>query len=204
MSAVLSIRPIKALPAELQCGARNGALGADVLADVGHGGRLSLTTARAWNALYVAMAADGFTGDRALTFTPGGTYRTLAAQEWVFGQRYEITDQTARVRDGDRFYLGSWWRIKRNALGRDRFEGVAAPGNSNHGLGLAVDTALGASPATATSITPALPWLVEHAHEFGFSWELQREPWHLRYVEGPDLPPRVLAIEAWLAAQVQP
>lgn len=204
MSAALSIRPIKALPAELQCGARNGALGADVLADVGHGGRLSLTTARAWNAMFVAMSADGFTGDRALTFTPGGTYRPLAAQEWVFGQRYEITDQTARKESGDRFYLGSWWRIKRNRLGRPAFAPVAVPGTSNHGLGIAVDTALGASPATATSISPALWWLNDHAHEFGFSWELASEPWHLRYVEGPDLPPRVLAIEAWLAAQVQP
>lgn len=200
----LSIRPVKALPAELQCGARNGSLGADVLADIGHGGRLALTVARAWNALYVAMAADGFTGDRALTFTPGGTYRTLAQQEALFAQRYEITDQTARVRSGDRFYAGSWWRIKRNALGRDRFSPAASPGTSNHGLGLAVDTALGATPAAATSITPALPWLVEHAHEFGFSWEVASEPWHLRYVEGPDLPARVLSIEAWFAGQVLP
>lgn len=186
------VRPVT-LPGELQCGAANGRLSNDVLADIGHNGRLSLTAARAWNAMYVAAAADGFAGADSLTWTPGGTYRTLDMQHSVFIARYEATGQTDRKRATDRFYSGLWWRLRGgNAQ-------VATPGTSNHGLGLAVDLALGETPSSARSIMPAVPWLLDNAASLGWSWEVQSEPWHLRYVAGSPLPRRVTEIEAWVA-----
>jgi LAS superfamily LD-carboxypeptidase LdcB len=36
-----------------------------------------------------------------------------------------------------------------------------------------------------------LDWLLKNAHLYGFSWEVQSEPWHLRYVAGDDVPEAV-------------
>jgi hypothetical protein len=36
---------------------------------------------------------------------------------------------------------------------------------------------------------------VDHAGEFGWSWELQSEPWHLRYVAGDEVPAAVIEFE---------
>ena len=61
---------------------------------------------------------------------------------------------------------------------------MAAPGTSNHNLGIAVDV------ANANGVV--LKWLEGNALEFGFSWEIQSEPWHLRYVAGDVTPARVV------------
>ena len=37
----------------------------------------------------------------------------------------------------------------------------------------------------------SLAWLIDNAHRFGWSWERQDEPWHLRYVAGDSIPPAV-------------
>ena len=37
-----------------------------------------------------------------------------------------------------------------------------------------------------------LDWLVANVKDFGFSWEVvPEEPWHLRYVAGDAIPPKV-------------
>jgi len=60
---------------------------------------------------------------------------------------------------------------------------AAVPGTSNHGWGCAVDVALGGYGNAATSVAfPFLSWAIEHAHQYGWSWEVQSEPWHLRLV----------------------
>jgi hypothetical protein len=40
-----------------------------------------------------------------------------------------------------------------------------------------------------------LEWLLANADWFGFSWELQSEPWHLRYYVGDRVP---LKVQHWL------
>jgi len=40
-----------------------------------------------------------------------------------------------------------------------------------------------------------LEWLLANAARFGFSWEVQSEPWHLRYVAGDETPK---AVKDWL------
>lgn len=200
-------RPI-VQPSSLQCAA-NGQLQSTLLTTIGIGGRLERTAARAWAALYVAAAADGWTDDRALTWTPGGTYRTLAQQEAGFRDRWQTTPPDGGLPPVTTFYNGgTWWlRTYRGSDGRWRYVARSArPGTSNHGLGLAVDVALGPDMNNADPLTPdALTWLRGNAISLGWSWEpatlTPQEPWHLHYYAGDQLPERVLQIEAFLSAQ---
>jgi hypothetical protein len=40
-----------------------------------------------------------------------------------------------------------------------------------------------------------LRWLIDNEHRFGFSHELQSEPWHIRYWAGDNIPAAVLEYE---------
>lgn len=174
------------MPSTLLC-AQNGKLGNDLLVDIGYNTRLERTAARAWTALWVAGQAEQID----LTWTYGGGYRSLASQEALFYQRWQTTPRKGA---DTAFYNGVQWWLK---------AGVAragVPGTSNHGWGLAIDTALGDQPANAVGITPQINWMVANAPQMGFSWESQSEPWHIRYVTGDSIPQRVLDIEAWMAA----
>jgi LAS superfamily LD-carboxypeptidase LdcB len=62
---------------------------------------------------------------------------------------------------------------------------LAAPGTSQHNLGIAVDV-------HTASETKRLKWLIDNVKTFGFSWEVvPEEPWHIRYVSGDDVPAAV-------------
>jgi hypothetical protein len=71
------------------------------------------------------------------------------------------------------------------------------PGTSNHGWALAVDTGEERDNDAGTESLDAgtLNWLLAHALDFGWSWELQSEPWHLRCFVGDAIPAAVLAHE---------
>jgi hypothetical protein len=62
---------------------------------------------------------------------------------------------------------------------------------------LAIDTAAGDHPSNATAIGSVWqwPWFRANAERYGFSWELQSEPWHIRYVTGDDIPQAVIDFE---------
>lgn len=173
------------LPSDL-VGLRNGDLPANLLVPIGPRGQLHRNAARAWRALHAAAAADGI----ALTYTYGGTYRPLTDQVALFDQRYTTVPQKGRP---TKSWKGTtYWQLAGTAM-------AAVPGTSNHGLGLAVDTALGSGPDHATTIAPQLAWLVAHAPAFGWSWE-NAEIWHIRLVTGNDPTAAVLAYEASTAA----
>jgi len=76
-----------------------------------------------------------------------------------------------------RIYKGKAWYLKKGMAP------MAVPGTSNHNLGIAVDI--------ADANGKRLDWLLANAQAFGFSWELQEEPRHLRYVAGDNVPTRV-------------
>jgi len=62
---------------------------------------------------------------------------------------------------------------------------LAAPNDdpkncSRHMLGLAVDV--------ANANGKILQWLLDNEDKFGFSHEVQSEPWHIRYVAGDTVP----------------
>src|SRR5262249_45203984 len=65
---------------------------------------------------------------------------------------------------------------------------AACPGTSNHGLGLACDFVLDNGGRI-------LGWLIDHADEYGFSAELESEPWHWHYIPGDAIPKATLAFE---------
>jgi LAS superfamily LD-carboxypeptidase LdcB len=81
-----------------------------------------------------------------------------------------------------RIYQGKLWYLKKGMAP------MAVPGTSNHNWGIAIDI--------ANASGKRLDWLLANADKFGFSWELQSEPWHLRYVCGDAVPE---AVKDWLA-----
>lgn len=158
--------------------AHNG--GADVL--------LLRPAARAWLALTSAALEDGHT---LKTSHLNSSYRPYADQERIFLDRYVPSVF------GTKRWNGKRWR-KRFGVPT-----AAVPGTSNHGLGLAVDTGEERDgDAGAESIdAETLDWLIDNAHRFGFSAEIQSEPWHWRYVTGDRVPAEVLAFEARMTPQ---
>lgn len=185
---VLPVSPM-VLPSSLLNQA-NGQLDPSLLVSIHPRGQLHITAVRAWKALVAECGKQGLP----LTFTYGGCYRTYAEQEWLFRSRYTTTYISGASR---KFWQGMWWYLKPgNAM-------AAVPGTSNHGLGLAIDTAfdtdptdgLGPDDAAAIANHPKFLWFRDNIIRFGFSFEAQSETWHIRYVAGDNIPQAVLAFE---------
>lgn len=191
----LTVIPVT-FPRDLE-GVQNGKLPASLLVEVGLRGRLHQLAARAW----FALCAEGKTKGWHLTYTFGGCYRTYEEQRTLFLQRYQmepIAGRPTKVWEGV-----VWYQKPATAM-------AAVPGTSNHGLGLAIDAALdndlsdGVGPGDASSIAPALGWFHDAALRYGFSFEAQSEPWHIRYVSGDRIPDAVLAYEDSLKPKPPP
>ena len=165
------------LPKDLK-GAQNGKLPADIMRPITPSGKLHHLAARAWEALHdAAMQAEG-----TKPFKPTSSadaYRSFDQQLAGFMSRFVLKDTGTNT---TRTYEGKKWFLKKGMAP------MASPGTSNHGWGLAVDvwSANGAR----------LDWMLQNCEKFGFSWEVQSEPWHIRYVCGDNLPQAVLDFEA--------
>ncbi|MEM9465302.1 MAG: D-alanyl-D-alanine carboxypeptidase family protein [Actinomycetota bacterium] len=148
--------------------------------------RLVAPAARAWTAMVVAAALDGH-------FLKVGyetsAYRPYADQERIFRARYVPHLLPAR---GRKYWNRRWWAKKHGVAA------AAVPGTSNHGLGLAVDIGeeSDGDPGTESIDAVTVAWLTGNAHRFGFSGELDSEPWHWRYFAGDAIPIAVLAFES--------
>lgn len=144
--------------------------------------RMAAPAARAMKALVAAAKAAGFDVDAT------GTYRSYESQVKLFLSRYvtwELPGRPTKVWNGTRY-----WQMPKTAM-------AAVPGTSNHGLGLAVDFAIRSHTGQLVGVTHFfVAWLVDNAHRFGFSAEIQSEPWHWRYVAGDNVPQAVLDFEA--------
>jgi hypothetical protein len=171
-------------------GQANGNLDPSLLVNIHPSGKLHVLAARAFKAFVDACGKQGIP----LTFTYGGCYRTYPQQEALFRQRYTTTPLSGTSR---KFWQGMWWYLKPGLAM------AAVPGTSNHGLGLAIDTALDSDPkdglgpddAVAITLSPKFIWFRDNAIRFGFSFESQSEPWHIRYVAGDAIPQAVLDFE---------
>ena len=164
--------PVK-LPADLK-GVKPGKLPDALLKTAVGGGKLHHLAADAWAAMVAKAKADGV---ELKPTSSGDTYRSYDAQLKAFLERYtkEANGNSTRTFEGVKWY-------KKN----EKLASLAAPGTSQHNLGIAVDvhTASGAR----------LEWLIDNVKDFGFSWEVvPEEPWHLRYVAGDDVPAAVAA-----------
>lgn len=178
----LPIKPV-VLPNDLR-NQPNGKLDRELMVKVAGGSSLHHIAARAWNALVNEAAKH----DLPLTYTYGGCYRTYDRQERLFLRRYTTHELPGRP---TKRWLGTTYWLKPGMAG------AATPGTSNHGLGLAIDTASGDHPREAKAIGahPQFNWLVNEVGRFGFSYEDQSENWHIRYVAGDDIPQAVLDFE---------
>lgn len=177
------------MPASL-VGQPNGKLPDSLLVTPGFPGRatarLHALTARAWAAL-TAEVLDLF-GETLTVTSIVDAYRTYNVQEATFRIRYQTTPLLGRP---TKTWNGVTWYQKPNTAMS------AVPGTSNHGFGLAVDVCLWRNEKTAgiTANGPMFTWLLANAARYGFSWEAQSEPWHLRYVSGDAVPQAVLEYE---------
>jgi LAS superfamily LD-carboxypeptidase LdcB len=178
------------VPSSVLKGQQNGNLPDSILTTTdgqadGPDVRLVDNAARAWRALCAAALAAGHT---LKAVGPFDSYRPYAVQERIFRQRYTTT--TLRGRPTKRWNGAVWYQKPNTAV-------AAVPGTSNHGWASAVDTGEERdSDAQAESLDdPTLSWLLAHAHLYGWSWEVQSEPWHLRYNTGDHIPAAVLDYE---------
>jgi LAS superfamily LD-carboxypeptidase LdcB len=172
----LPIKPV-VLPAHLK-GCKPGKLDEAVLVRLEKGGKLEKNTADAWNAM---VSSAKFYGVELKPTSVGDVYRTFDSQLAGFMDRYVLEDTgTGKSR---KFRNKTWYLKKGKAP-------MAAPGTSNHNLGIAIDV--------ANANGKILEWLLANADDYGFTWELQEEPWHIRYVCGDAIPAKV---KAWKEAQ---
>lgn len=188
-------------PADLN-GTTNGQLPARLLKPVNPNTQWHMhhIAARAWEALRAAAWANGIK-----LSVSGNPYRSYQQQVNLFNQRYTNTYnagintlQDQRTWNGVKYY-------KRLGVAA-----VATPGTSNHGWGLAVDTAVDSDGDLAFEWPvknidqAAINWLLANAAKYGFSWEIQSEPWHIRYVTGDKIPAAVLEFERAGGVNVTP
>jgi LAS superfamily LD-carboxypeptidase LdcB len=163
-------------------GVKPGELPAKLLRGIEGKGKLHHCAADAYEAMDAAANAAGI--DLSPT-SQADTYRSLETQEYGFYQRYTDTPKPALMKQKPRIYKGKAWYLKKGMAP------MAVPGTSNHNLGIAIDI----KDASGNR----LAWLLANEHLYGFSHELDSEPWHIRYVAGDATPD---AVKAWKATQV--
>jgi hypothetical protein len=180
------------LPKDLK-NCSNGKLPAKLLRNIAPSGRMHHLAATSWSILQELGAQEG------LDLVHVGDYRPFEQQLSLFQSRMKPFPDVKKSTQVVRTFNGKKWYLHNGAP-------VATPGTSNHGWGLAIDAALKlkGKKGGVVSITTkpkvarrtGLQFLLDVAPSLGWSWELQSEPWHIRYVAGNKVPQAVLDFEA--------
>lgn len=166
------------LPSDLK-GCKAGEIPANLLRNIEGKGKLHHLAADAYEAMDAAANEAGI--DLSPT-SQADCYRSLETQEYGFYQRHTNKPNKKLMQQKPRIYKGEAWYLKKGMAP------MAVPGTSNHNWGIAIDI--------ANASGKRLEWMLANADRFGFSWELQSEPWHIRYVCGDNVPD---AVKEWLA-----
>jgi len=151
----------------------------NLLVDVKPYGKLHLLAADAWMAFRARAFAEGIK-----TFKPtssADTYRSLSTQTIAWNDRMQLTPIEGVK---PRVYQGKNWYLKKGKAP------IAQPGKSNHNLGLSVDV----SEASGER----LAFMAQFAALYGFTWELDSEPWHINYYVGDRVP---ALVQQWKEAK---
>ena len=157
-----------------------GELPLSLLVDVKPYGKLHPLAADAYMALRDAAFAAGVK-----TFKPtsaADTYRSTATQTAGFLARYTTTplpNTSTRTWKGVTYYL------------KPNCAPMAAPGTSRHNLGLAVDISDASNPQR-------MDFMLDNIHSYGFTWEVESEPWHIFYYVGDRVP---TLVQQWKQAK---
>lgn len=175
------------MPKDLK-GKRNGKLPPAVLKPIAPSGRMHRLAAISWSILQELGTKEG------LDLVHVGDYRPYEQQLALFESRMKPFPDAKRTKQTIRTFNGAKWYLHSGAP-------VATPGTSNHGWGVAIDAALKlrGKRGGVVSITTkprvasrsGLQFLLDEAPSLGWSWELQSEPWHIRYVAGDKTPSRL-------------
>lgn len=186
------------LPSNLR-GVSNGNLPNELLVAVSfpgrNGARLHYQAARSWYAL--ADACQKATGATLTVTSSADAYRSFDFQLTALLTRYYPVSYatyllTAKSKRRAYSYGGNkYWKL------RDGMSPVATPGTSNHGLGIAIDVGvlLGSGNVVGIYGSIAWEWFYANVQKYGFSWEEQTEPWHIRLVTGDATPAIVVNFE---------
>ena len=168
------VKPVR-LPADLR-GIKPGELPGYLLKPIRPYGRLHPLAAQAWEALRKAAHADGIRPFKPASFSD--TYRSLQVQRAGFLARYTtapIDTTSVRIYQGVKYYL------------KPGYAPMATPGTSLHNIALAVDV--------FEASGERLEWMLANCDDYGFCWEMQSEPWHIRYYTGEKVPLKVQRYE---------
>ena len=147
-----------------------GELPLSLLVDVKPYGKLHPLAADAYMALRDAAFAAGVK-----SFKPtssADTYRSMSTQTAGFLARYQtqpIAGASTRIWKGVTYYL------------KPNCAPMAAPGSSRHNLALAVDISDASDPQR-------MNFMLANIQSYGFTWEVQSEPWHIFYYVGDKVP----------------
>lgn len=177
------IKPIEDVkPLPILSGQSNGRLSPSILisTDGPNGGpRIVALQVVTWSML--AMFDAALPGIRFKVTGTADTYRTYAQQETLFRSRYVPYFEAGLTYGNDRrkYWEGRYWYL---LLGEAT---AAVPGTSNHGWARALDLGEERDGDSGTEglRDSSVQWLVDNAHRFGFSAELQSEDWHWRFYE---------------------
>jgi len=151
-----------------------GELPANMLVDVKPYGKLLFAAADCWLAWRDRAFAEGIK-----TFKPTSAndcYRSYTTQMVAWNQRMTTVPQAGKK---PRAFQGKNWWLK------DGFAPIAQPGSSHHNWGISVDVSEASGERLAFMEATAL--------EYGFSWELDSEPWHVNVFNADVVPNAVLA-----------
>jgi len=157
-----------------------GELPIGLLKDVKPYGKLHILAADAYMALRDAAFAAGVK-----TFKPtsaADTYRSISTQTAGFLARYQtqpIAGASTRTWKGVTYYL------------KPNCAPMAAPGSSRHNLGLAVDI-------SDASEKQRMDFMLANIQSYGFTWEVESEPWHIFYYVGDRVP---TLVQQWKQAK---
>lgn len=156
-----------------------GELPAGLLKEIKPYGKLHPLAAQAWMAWRDHAFANGIK-----TFKPtsaNDTYRSLSTQLIAWNDRM-TTQPIPNVKP--RVFEGKNWYLKPGKAP------IAQPGKSNHNLALSVDISEASGERFA--------FMAKTAALFGFTWELDSEPWHCNYYTGDAVP---ALVQQWLQAK---
>ena len=173
----LTVKQVR-LPADLK-DVKPGQLPDYLLKPIRPYGRLHPLAAQAWEAMRKAAHQAGIRPFKPTSVAD--TYRSLETQERGFLARYTtapiLNSKSIRMYQEQKYYL------------KPGLAPMAVPGTSLHNWGLAVDV------ANANGLR--LAWMHDNIDKYGFTWELQSEPWHIRYYVAESIP---AAVTEWIAS----
>lgn len=158
---------------------RPGELPPALLVDVKPFGKLHPIAADAWHAWREHAFANGIKTFKPTS--PNDCYRSISIQMQAWNARMTTVPQAGQK---PKLFDGKNWYLKPGNAP------IAQPGKSHHNLGISVDV----SEASGERYE----FMAATAQQFGWTWELDSERWHVNYYTGDKVP---ALVQQWKQAK---